>query len=143
MASDTLTYGGYYFSSSAATTLAAAAPAKAAGTTTALPLAGFTHTASNRVTYDKTTTRVFMVQANVCFNTVSGAETAYLYIYKNDALIPGTDITRKVSNNDAGAASCGALVSLDSGDYVELWVATLGGDNIVIDGGSLTIRVAG
>ena len=140
MANAALTYGGFYFSTPASTTLSAATPAKAAGTTTALPVNGFTHTASNKITYDGATTRTFMVQASVCFTTATAApETCFIYLYKDGSLIPGADIERKVSTNDVGAA----LVTLATDEYVELYVETTGGDNLTIDSGSVTVRVAG
>ena len=142
MADVSLTYGGCYISSSATTTLAAATPAKAAGTTTSMGLNGFSHS-SNKLTYTGTATRVFSVHCAVSASTISGAETVNFYIHKNDSLVTGSQIQRKVSNNDVGAAACNALVSLATNDYVELWVSSLGGDDVVIEFGTMIAKVAG
>ena len=143
MANVALTYGGYYFSTPALTTLSAATPLKAAGTTTAKPVNGFTHTASNRLTYNGTVTRDFMVTVTFSANTAAGAETCSFHLYKNGSLVTGSTIVRKVSNNDIGAGALSTIVELATNDYVELWVETLGGDNLTIDNGTVIAVVVG
>ena len=142
MADVSMAYGGMYISSSATTTLSAATPAKASGTTSSMGLNGFSH-ATNKLTYTGTATRVFSVIAALSAHTISGAETLTFFIYKNGALITGAEIDRKVSNNDIGAVTVGALVSLATNDYVEVWVESLGGDDVVLDYGQVIARVAG
>ena len=142
MAADTLTFGSYYFSSSATTTLSAATPAKAAGTTTSVSLSGFTHSA-NRLTYTGATTRTFRVTASLSASTISGAETLEFYLYKGGTVIAHSQIQRKVSNNDVGAVALQATVSLANTNYIELWVESLGGDDVVINYGQLVVEVLG
>ena len=142
MADVSMAYGGMYFSSSATTTLSAITPAKAAGTTSSMGLNGFSHT-SNRLTYTGTATRTFEVLATLSAHTVSGAETLTFFLYKNGTLITGAEIDRKVSNNDIGAVAVSALVSLATNDYVEVWVESLTGDDVIIDYGQVIARVAG
>ena len=143
MANVALAFGGLYFSTPANTTLAAATPAKASGTTAAMGTANeFTVSTTNRLTYTGTTARHFLVNAALQAETVSGAETCQFYLYKNGSAITGSMITREVSNNDIGAIAVNALVSLAQNDYVEIWLASTGGDDIRI-AGSMIATIAG
>lgn len=143
MAAIQIPYGSLYFSSSSATTLSAATPAKAAGTTAEMLSQDFTASTSNRLTYDGTTTLNFKVSASLSASSVAGAETLDFYIYKNGTVVTGSQIQRKVSNNDVGAVSLECIVSLATDDYVEIWVESLGGDNVVIDYGCVTASLVG
>jgi hypothetical protein len=143
MANAALTYGSLYFSSSAQTTLSAATPAKAAGTTAGMENSGFTASTTNRLTYDGAVTRVFHVEACLSVGTGVGAETMTFFIYKNGSIVTGAEIDRKVTTNDVGACAVACLVSLASTDYVEVWVETLGGDNMTVEYGTLIAKVVG
>ena len=144
MADVSLIYGGIYISSSTTTTLSATTPAKASGTTTTMALNGFTHPANNRLTYTGSVTRVFHVTASLSASTISGAETVDFYFYKNGTTpITGAQIQREVANNDIGAVSIECLVSLAQNDYVEIWLESLSGDDVVLNYGALVARVAG
>lgn len=142
MADVSMAFGGMYVSSSATTTLSADTPAKAAGTMSSMGLNGFSY-ATGALTYTGTATRVFEVQANGSVHSITGAETLNFYMYKNGSPITGARIMRKVSNNDVGAVGIGCFVSLATNDYVELYVSSLGGDDLVVDYGVILIRVAG
>lgn len=139
-----MAFGGLYVSSSATTTLGAATPAKAAGTTASTGANQFTVSTSNRLTYTGTATRTFLVNSACSISTVSGAETVFIYIYKNgSAAVNGGTIKREVSNNDVGAVAISTLVSLATNDYLEIWLETTTGDDVVVDYGTLVATVAG
>lgn len=134
MANLQMPYGSYYFSTPAATTLSADTWAKAAGTTTAIANENFTHVASNRLRYDGTPTLYFYIACALDMSTASGADTVSMSIYKNGLIVAASELSRKVSNNDVGAAALAVPVQLATDDYIEVWLKTLGGDNLTISG---------
>lgn len=139
-----LRYGGLYFSTPTETTLSAATPAKAAGTTTALPLSGFSHS-NGRITYSNATTRDYLISTSISATKAVGSATVgSFYLYKNGNPISGAVIGRTLSNTtDVGSISLTSLISLANNDYVEIWVATVNGNNITVQNATMTATVAG
>ena len=138
-----LTYGSIYFSTPALTTLAAGVPSKALGTTTAMALGDFLSTGDNRLVNDSGVTRAYDVLFVGSMSATAGC-LAEAHLYKIGTLIPGATIARTIANGgDQGAFSVSAQVSLDDGQYVELWVESDGVQDITIESGVLSAKVIG
>lgn len=140
-----LTAGSIYFSTPIETILSAATPAKAAGNTTIMQVAGFSMPADNRLQCETAVARMYELGFNGSGHKGGGGGTlAYIALFKNGALIPGSAIERTITNaSDEGAFSVKAHVSLAIGDYVELWVESDSGDNLTIGAGVLSAIVIG
>lgn len=138
-----MSHADYYFSTPAATTLSAATPAKVAGTTTAVFAEGFTMDANNRLTLDAgARNRDVSIIAAISATKAAGAGAtiASFYLYKNGALIPGSTINRTMANTtDEGAIACVGQTTMVPGDYIELWCATVDGDDITVQSGSVSV----
>jgi hypothetical protein len=121
---DATATGTLYISSSATTNIIAAnTPVKVAGTTTAAELTRFTSPVSNRLTYDGTKTRTFIVTAALSASGTSGTYVYSFYIYKNGVQIPASRQRTKVysSSGDIQVVTLVTTVTLAPGDYVEAW----------------------
>ena len=144
MAQDVLTYGSIYFSTPVETSLDADTPLKALGTTTAMLLGGFLATGNNRLVNDSGVTRAYEAMFAGSMTSTGTQVLAEAHLYKNGTLIPGATIIRKIgTGSDHGAFAVSAQVSLDDGQYVELWVETDGGEEITIETGVLSVKVLG
>ena len=143
MAYDALTYGSIYISASAPTATTGTVKTKALGTTTAMMLGGFLATGDNRLVNDSGSTRAYDVIFTGSMSADGGC-VAQAHLYKNDTLITGASIIRKIANvGDQGAFAISAQTSLDDGQYVELWVETDGGETLTILAGVLSVKVLG
>ncbi len=121
---DGVATGSLYITSTAVTDIAGInTPKKVAGTTTTFELVRFTSPASNRLQYDGTKTRTFIVTAAMSANGASGTYLYSFYIYKNGVQIPGSRQKTKVfsASGDIQTISVVCTVTLAPGDYVELW----------------------
>jgi hypothetical protein len=121
---DATATGTLYVSSSANTTIAATnTPVKIAGTTTATELARFTSPANNRLVYDGTKTRTFIVTAAISASGTSGSNVYSFYIFKNGTEITASRQRTKVSSTvgDVQIITIVCTVSLSPGDYIEVW----------------------
>jgi len=133
-------YGALYWSTPAATTDINGVAAKAAGTTTSQELSDFTMPADNRLTYTGTDTQVFECHAALSVST-SQATTMTMYLYKNGVAVAGSEIDRKTSSNDVGAAVVSSLIELATDDYIELWVECSGTQSVTIQHRTLIATV--
>jgi hypothetical protein len=116
--------GTLYISSATTTAIATAnVPVKVSGTTTATELVRFTSPANNRLLYDGTKTRTFIVTAALSASGTSGTYIYSFYIYKNGVQIPASRQRTKVysSSGDIQVVSIVCTVSLAPGDYIEVW----------------------
>ena len=121
---DATATGTLYVSLAANTTIATGnTPVKIAGTTTATELARFTSPVNNRLVYDGTKTRTFIVTAAISASGVSGSNVYSFYIYKNGAEITASRQRTKVSSTvgDVQIITIVSTVTLSPGDYVEVW----------------------
>ena len=148
MATGTLTYGSIWFETPAETTLDSPddTPVKAAGTTTTMKLEGFTHPVSNRLTYTGAVARDFEVKALFSMTKGgTGADTGSFYIAKDGNVIVASRINRYIATTSAeqGAAGVACHVTLDTNEYVELWMSTAGGDPVTVTAGVLSAKVLG
>ncbi len=98
-------------------------PVKIAGTTTAFDLVRFTSPASNRLVYDGTKSRTFIVNAALSASGTSGTYVYSFYIYKNGVQIAASRQRTKVysSSGDIQVVSLVCTVTLSPGDYVEVF----------------------
>lgn len=121
---DAVATGTLYISTPSNTNiLSSNTPIKVAGTTTATELVRFTSPANNRLMYDGTKTRTFIVTASMSASGTSGTYIYSFYIYKNGVQIPASRQRTKVysSSGDIQVVSLVSTVSLAPGDYVEVW----------------------
>lgn len=121
---DAAATGSLYVTTTALTNIATMnVPAKVAGTTTTFELARFSSPQANRLQYDGTKTRTFMVTSAMSATGASGTYLYSFYIYKNGVQIPGSRQRTKVysSSGDIQTISLVCTVTMAPGDYVEVW----------------------
>ena len=102
---------------------------KANVTTTAGEVLGrFTHS-NNRLTYTGSKTRVFEVQCTLALTSGSDGDNIAIKIYKNGVAVNGTrgvGTTRSIFlTNKAENIPTQAILSLNTNDYIEIWIANL------------------
>jgi hypothetical protein len=115
-------YGQLYFSATAATTIAVAGTyVKMAGTTTSDSLNGITMPQNNRLQNNSGTTRVFQVMGRADIIDGSGNKNIAIKLAKNGVLIDPTESNGETTNNVAAHATINWIVSLATGEYVEIW----------------------
>ena len=115
-------YGQLYFSATAATTIAVAGTyVKLAGTTTSDSLNGITMPQNNRLQNNSGTTRVFQAMARADIIDGSGNKNIAIKLAKNGILIDATESNGETTNNVAAHATINWIVSLATGEYVEIW----------------------
>ena len=121
---DATATGSLYISSTAVTSISAMnTPKKIGGITTATELTRFTSPASNRLQYDGSKTRTFMVTAALSANGASGTYLYSFYVYKNGVQVPASRQRTKVysSSGDIQMVAIVCTVTMAPGDYIELW----------------------
>jgi hypothetical protein len=115
-------YGQLYFSATAATTIAVAGTyVKMAGTTASDSLNGITMPQNNRLQNNSGTTRVFQAMARADIIDGSGNKNIAIKLAKNGVLIDATESNGETTNNVAAHATINWIVSLATGEYVEIW----------------------
>jgi hypothetical protein len=115
-------YGQLYFSATAATTIAVAGTyVKLAGTTTSDSLNGITMPQNNRLQNNSGSTRVFQAMARADIIDGSGNKNIAIKLAKNGVLIDATESNGETTNNVATHATINWIVSLATGEYVEIW----------------------
>lgn len=121
---DGVATGSLYITSSTLTDITAInSPKKVAGTTNTFELVRFISPASNRLQYDGTKTRTFIVSAALTANGASGTYLYSFYVYKNGTQVTGSRQRTKVysASGDIQTVSVICTVTLAPGDYVEIW----------------------
>ncbi len=116
--------GTLYISSTALTDITGTnTPKKVAGTTTTSELIRFTSPASNRLQYDGTKSRSFLITAALSATGASGTYLYSFYVYKNGVQVPASRQRTKVysSSGDIQMVSLVCNVTLAPGDYIEIW----------------------
>lgn len=121
---DAVATGSLYLSVAATTAIQNKdVPVKIAGTTVSTELARFTSPANNRLQYDGTKTRMFMVTATISATGTSGTYAYSFYIYKNGVKVASSRQKTKVysSSGDIQVIALSCAVTLAPGDYVEVF----------------------
>jgi len=96
----------------------------AAGTWVAGLTSNFVATTAGRLTYSGSSTEVVGVQASLTLKPVSGNNKSIsVYLAKNGVAIAAARITRTVSTAETGNMSLFYNISLETNDYVELFIA--------------------
>jgi hypothetical protein len=114
--------GNCYIATPVATAFTAAnTPTKILGTTTATNLFRVTSPTSNRLTYTGRKVQSFLVTCALSFT--GGNNTNYsFYVSKNGVKLPESEMFTKMnSNGDEQACPITCTVSLNPGDYLEVW----------------------
>jgi hypothetical protein len=121
---DAVSSGNIYVSTPATTLFAAMnTPVKVSGTTTAASLFRVTAPTSNRLAYTGTKTRTFQVICSLSMLAASSNRSYSFYISKNGSLLPESKQFLKLgSNADRGTVTLSCMVSMNTNDYVEVWV---------------------
>jgi hypothetical protein len=115
-------YGQLYFDEIEATTIAVASTyVKLAGNTTSDSLNGITMPQNNRLQNNSGSTRVFQAMARADIIDGSGNKNIAIKLAKNGVLIDATESNGETTNNVATHATINWIVSLATGEYVEIW----------------------
>ena len=129
--SDAAANGYYYMVGNATQTVFPGAdiPTKILGTTTSDNLFRTTDNGgtNNRLVYSGLQTRNFEV---LCTGTVdhviNQARQFVFYLYKNGVKVDAISAERRFTNNDVGNFTLIGSLSLDPGDYIEIWIENKG-----------------
>lgn len=90
----------------------------------------FTVSTSGRFTYDGIITAEFLVNCNVSGTTASGTQTVSHYLAKNGSIITASKTNREYTSTAVGSpAPATALVTMATGDYIELFLENETGTN--------------
>lgn len=126
-------------------------PMKMAGTTTAGSLSGFTHPTSNRLLYGGGVPKLFHLSASGSwlYDDATSQELAAVMFYMYDdsgssgAVIAKSKLTTKLDNDGdcPSSFSLDCMITLDTDDYIEVWVERIGGndDEIIVRGINVNI----
>lgn len=131
--SNSASVGGYYMTGNATASdiTGSVTPIKIAGTTTALSInQRFSHT-DNRLTYTGALTRTFEISA-VLNITGGGAVPHTMWVYKNGSVV--ADSIGKGTTGAGGRAeniACQTIISMNTNDYVEMWIQNDSGSSDV------------
>ena len=99
----------------------------------------FTITTGGRFTYTGVNSTEFTAMAHIIGTCVSSSQTIAFYIAKNGTIITASKTQREFSSTAIGSPSpTEVIVSLDTGDYVEVYIENLTG---VIDFTSTILNV--
>ena len=101
----------------------------------------FTVTTGGRMTYDGLEKRFFFVDASIFAAATSGSAQQYLfYIAKNGTVITSSQSMREFTTSTPGSLEVKSLVSLNTGEYVEVYVKKVtGSDTMTVDTMSTSI----
>ncbi len=121
---DAVATGSLYLTTSNTTSIGSKDVAvKISGTTQTTELARFTSPTNNRLQYDGTKTRTFLVTATISATGTSGTYAYSFYIFKNGTKITSSRQKTKVysSSGDIQVIALSCSVTLSPGDYVEVY----------------------
>lgn len=104
---------------------------KAAGTSTSGNNSQFTAT-NNRITYNGLKTNLFLVNCSASLSCGTPNQTLGCILAKNGSTIAGSEQEIRVSSaSQSSNGNAKSIVSLSTGDYVELWVTNKTATNAV------------
>jgi hypothetical protein len=108
-----------------ATTIATqGTPVKVAGTWVVQTESNFTGNTTGRLTYNGSTTEVVAASVSITFShAAGGSDDLAVYIAKNGSVITGSKLTRAVTGSARGNVGTFFNVSMDTSDYLEVFVA--------------------
>lgn len=116
---------------STATTIATAGTAvKVAGTWVTQIESNFTGDTTGRLTYNGSTEEVISANVSISFSHAGGGtDDLAVYIAKNDSVITGSKLVRAVTSSNVGNVGTFFNISMDTSDYLEVFVANDSGTN--------------
>jgi hypothetical protein len=108
-----------------ATTIATqGTPVKVAGTWVVQTESNFTGNTTGRLTYNGSTTEVVSASVSITFShAAGGTDDLAVYIAKNGSVITASKLTRAVTGSARGNVGTFFNVSMDTSDYLEVFVA--------------------
>ena len=108
-----------------ATTIATqGTPVKVAGTWVVQTESNFTGNTTGRLTYNGSTTEVVSASVSITFShAAGGTDDLAVYIAKNGSVITASKLTRAVTSSARGNVGTFFNVSMDTSDYLEVFVA--------------------
>ena len=108
-----------------ATTIATqGTPVKVAGTWVVQTESNFTGNTTGRLTYNGSTTEVVSASVSITFSHAGGgSDDLAVYIAKNGSVITASKLTRAVTGSARGNVGTFFNVSMDTSDYLEVFVA--------------------
>jgi hypothetical protein len=121
---DDVATGNLYLSSQSATNFSAInTPVKIFGTTSAVNLFRVSSAVANRLTYEGTKTKRFLVMCSLTAVPTSSNIQYSFYIAKNGVILPESkQLRRFVNSSDQESATISCTVVLSPDDYIEVWV---------------------
>ena len=133
-------HGSIYVSTDLANTANGTPALLGTGATETNVLEGFTHATPTRLTYTGIATRAFKVSMSGTCTHTSGNTIITLSFAENDVNIANSSISRKVgTGGDVGAISLEWIVSLDTGDYIEVFADADSAGTTTISSGVINI----
>lgn len=78
--------------------------------------------AGGRITYNQSFTDVVGVSSTILFTAASGTKTITFYIARNGSIITASGVSIAVASTAVESISLNWAVSLDAGDYIEIYV---------------------
>lgn len=125
--------GSMYVSTPTGKAIVAGTPAIIGGNTTAIKTKNFTHT-NQRLTYNGAVDKTFQATAAISAQSTVGNIILSMFFAKNGAIVPESEITRKIGTaNDVGAAALVCTADCSQNDYVEVWIDVSANATITID----------
>ena len=108
-----------------ATTIATqGTPVKVAGTWVVQTESNFTGNTTGRLTYNGLTTEVVSASVSITFShAAGGSDDLAVYIAKNGSVITASKLTRAVTGSAVGNVGTFFNISMDTSDYLEVFVA--------------------
>ena len=108
-----------------ATTIATqGTPVKVAGTWVVQTESNFTGNTTGRLTYNGSTTEVVSASVSITFShAAGGTDDLAVYIAKNGSVITASKLTRAVTGSAIGNVGTFFNISMDTSDYLEVFVA--------------------
>jgi hypothetical protein len=103
-------------------------PTLVSGTWTAGALSRFTATAAGRLTYVGSKAEIFLIDATFAVSKAgSGTDEYRIEVFKNGVAVPEISIVRSlVGGGSSAALAISSAVSLNTNDYIELFVTGIG-----------------
>lgn len=132
--------------STASAAITAGTPVKIGGTV-AEAAAGsnlftVTTTSGGRLTYNGADTRVFHIQASIAFTSTQSNEIALFYFFRSGTELTNTQKRRKLgTGSDLGSISLDHIVTLSSGQYIEIFCDLAASSSNTITAGDVHVSV--
>lgn len=121
-------------------------PVEVAGTATAGDTRGFTITTSSggRATYEGAAPKSFMVTVSFACTTNASNHVVKLYVAKSGVVEAASEMSRKIgTGSDQGSWTTTEVLTLTTGQYIEVFVDSVGSSTDTVTVENLTVAIVG